>query len=177
MKKATVFAGAGVVSLVIVGGLFVTSASERHSAVTDDMHAVRSNRFADGRVERSLSKLAHGHQVVPLRAPSTPPSARTTAVRYVLDAFSTVAGQPTDGWVHLVAPMCAPNWLRHIENANNAQRIASTTVQPQLISTFGSWSPVRAVGVTVVVRVNRSIESLYVELRKERGHYLIEAAQ
>jgi len=113
------------------------------------------------------------------RQPALPPSAKQVAERYGLAAFSATPGAASDAWITEAAPLCTSAWLRHIKSATNGSTVVSVARRPHVLQTFPSSAPRGDVGVTVVLTAGSGTgeDTIYVDLVKIGGRYLVAAAQ
>ena len=113
------------------------------------------------------------------RQPALPSSAKQVADRYGLAAFSATPGAASDAWITEAAPLCTPAWLRHIESAISGSTVVSVARRPHIVETFPSAAPRGDVGVTVVLTTGPGTaeDTVYVDLVKVGGRYLVAAAQ
>jgi len=124
-------------------------------------------------VHATVVTTAH-HSVHP--AP-IPPAATAVAITYAIASFSSSRGRPNDAWIDEVVSLCAPAWCTHLEAATSAEAVAAATVTPSVVATYPSWAPKGSVGITVLLRRAGALESLYLELSRRSGRYLVEATQ
>jgi hypothetical protein len=113
------------------------------------------------------------------RQPALPPSAKQVAERYGLVAFSATPGAVSDQWITEVAPLCTSAWLRHIKSATNGSSVVTVARRPHIVESFPSSAPRGEVGVTVLLTTGpgSAEDTIYVDLVKIGGRYLVAAAQ
>jgi len=82
-------------------------------------------------------------------------------------------------WITEVAPLCTSAWLRHIESATNGSSVVTVARRPHIVETFPSSAPRGEVGVTVLLTTGpgSAEDTIYVDLVKIGGRYLVAAAQ
>lgn len=146
--------------------------------------ASRDRQAGDGRppiVLRHASSIAPSrpYSSVTAGAPERLPTAAVqVATRYARAAFTTFAGEPSDGWVTTVAPLCTPAWLRHLESARNGIVEEAVSDRPVVVRVFPSWAPRHDVGATVFLSDPRGgNDAIYLVLVRVGGRFLVRAAQ